>query len=201
VRVLELMRTNLRNLNELRVDWSRIRCFQLLDNHLFTNTSLILPEGPTSLLIGQYGYGGEHTEFEVIRLPSTIQTLYLGNVSVNLITGFLPNQTIHFDDATICPKYRIHYQQTIQFETEDDAYSIDDFYDEEHPIFLSRLFTQRILKTNKEYNYSMFADFGSVLNRIRNPIARKEEPIVQAIFLRSNYLRRAAEFMTENTFI
>ena len=208
VRVLEVMRTNLRSLTELRVDWEGIRCLQLVDNRLFTNTSLILPEGPTALLIGYFGYEWIHTEFDVIRLPSTIQRLYLSNVSVNLITGFIPNRTIHFNDTTICPKYRIHYQQTIQDEADEHEVEppIADFGDDPEPIDIDvnsshRQFTLRILKTNTEYNYSMFSDFGAVINRIRNPLAHKEEPIVQALFLRSNYLRRAAEFMTENTFI
>jgi hypothetical protein len=54
---------------------------------------------------------------------------------------------------------------------------------------------------NYAENYQMYDDFRLVPKRVINPYKHRDEPIVAALFLASNIVRRAAEFMTEETIL
>lgn len=197
VRVLELMRTNLMSLTELRVDWEHLHVLDLRGNLLLTNTSLIIPEGLQTLLI----HGGEDVVFDIIRSPSSLDCLYIDGATVNLITGFLPKVGIQFSECAKYPKYWMDYHFISYRFTPDDV-EVDVFENIQVNVPAKTVkMNECIHYTNTAYNYLMFETLGSIPTRILNPVAHKDEPIVQALFLRSNYMRRAAEFMTENTFI
>jgi len=163
--------------------------------------SLIIPEGIQNLLI-------RRNRFDIIRLPSTITRFCCGNVSINLLTGHVPLSNILLGCNTLAPKYWMGYsinkQQKLielsQVYNNDLGGDGDEAYDQVNAKWAAKL-GDYIQYVNSAENAKIYADLAEIKHRIKNPFEHRENPIVEALFLGSNYLRRAAEFMTEETIV
>jgi len=207
---LKLIETNLSDINQINVDWSHIVGLELNSNPLLTKTSLIIPEGVQNVTIN----GCLGTTLDIIRCPSTINIIYIGYLTFNKITGYLPKYPIQFGNETKYPNYCLDYNMMPSAAEPDQEDDEEPEWEDENgnPVNVENdyesLLTAKcwmvhnsIKSINTSCDYLMYEEFGAIQKRIRNPFAHKDEPIVTALFLRSNYLRRAAEFMTEDTFV
>lgn len=194
VSILKLKNTSVKNLNEINVDWSQIRLLELHNNIGLNGSSLIVPEGIRDVFING-------NIFDIIRLPSTINIFQTYDIYMNLVTGYMPKNNILFGYKSHYPKYWMAYrmikeQQDVELEPEWGQPEIQRIKEK-----WCKKFVENIKYINTAYNYQMYEEIGSIKSRIKNPMENRENPIVAALFLGSNYLRRSAEFMTEETII
>jgi hypothetical protein len=163
--------------------------------------SLIIPEGVKMILL-------RRNRFDIIRLPSTLDRLSCCNVSINLLTGHVFRSKIVFGSNTEAPKYltgyRInqhrHFMEVQQVYNDDLGGQMGEAYFQVNAKWNAKL-ADYIKYVNTAENAKIYAELAEIKHRIRNPSSHSENPIVQALFLGSNYLRRAAEFMTEETLV
>jgi hypothetical protein len=200
VRYLTFTETNLTNLNQVNVDWSQIRVLELHSNRGLDGSVLIVPEGVETLLI-------RHNRFDIIRLPSTMRRFCCDNVSVKQLTGHVSTTcNILFGYNCTFPKYWMGYSITRR-ELEREMDQLDDPEDgeaEEHLQVRAKCdakLAHHIHYVNTAENAKIYADLAEIKHRIRNPSSHSENPMVAALFLGSNYLRRAAEFINEETIV
>jgi hypothetical protein len=197
VQVLTLTDTTVSDLRQININWENISILQLSYNPNLNDGPLIVPNGVKSIIL-------KCQRFSIIRLPKSIQTFRLIRSDVDLITGQLPSGDINIIENYSSPVYD-DVLENYDDRCYDDLNEADLRYDAEddlHERILRKWhFKKRvhIAKYNRKYNYQMYLDLGSTKHRIRNPVEHQENPIVAAVFLGSNYLRRAAEFMTEET--
>ncbi len=163
--------------------------------------SLIIPEGIKMLLL-------RRNRFDIIRLPSTLDRLSCCNVSINLLTGHVSRSKILFGSNTEAPKYLTVYRinEHLQFREVQQVYNDDlggqmgEAYFQVNAKWNAKL-AHHIHYVNTAENAKIYAELAEIKHRIRNPVIHRDNPIVEALFLGSNYLRRAAEFLTEETIV
>ena len=200
VRYLIFRETNLTNLSQVNVDWFQIRVLELHSNRGLDGSVLIVPEGVETLLI-------RHNRFDIIRLPSTMRRFCCDNVSVKQLTGHVSTTgNILFGYNCNYPKYWMGYSLNRR-RLELDLDQLEDAAEgeEEDHIRVREMCDARLAHhihyVNTAENAKIYADLAEIKHRIRNPISHSENPMVAALFLGSNYLRRAAEFMAEETIV
>ena len=197
VQVLTLTDTTVSDLSQININWENISILQLSCNPNLNDRPLIVPNGVKTVII-------KCQRFSIIRLPESIQTFRTIRSDVELITGHLPSEDINIMGNYNNPIYADvleNYDDRCYDELNDADLRYDADENLHYRILRKWHFKKRvhIAKYNRKYNSQMYLELGSIKHRIRNPVEHREEPIVAALFLGSNYLRRAAEFMTEET--
>jgi hypothetical protein len=188
---LKLKNTTITNLNQINVNWYQIQWFEIDNNVGLNGSSLILPEGIQTISIRKQ-------KFDIIRFPSTIRIVKAYSININQFTGYLPTSYMDFWHMSQFTKYFMGYKlikQQIDIELEEN------WNGPLEPLKKKwcNILTQHIKHINNVENYRIYEEIGSIKHRIINPIEHRDNPIVAALFLGSNYLRRAAEFITEET--
>jgi hypothetical protein len=138
----------------------------------------------------------ENHRFKIVRLPSTLEVFVTRVVVLDMILGCLPSEIIDMVNTT--SPYRqelLVATHTCNEEIEaSPEFEAERIYDEWHQIKLNY-----IKEINDRYNYGMLDEFRLMPDRVINPYEHRDEPIVAALFLSSNLVRRAAEFMIAET--
>jgi len=190
VEVLVLVNTTMTNLSQINVNWENITQLHLNNNRNLNTNFLNVPTGIEELhLINQ--------RFMTIRTPSTLQQLNVSFSYIHTLVGHLPRHAINMDHSSNAPLYWSglrHISSKCDDETDNSWGNIEQIKQKWH---IKKL--EFIRNMNEAYNHKMYLELGSIKRRIKNPMEHRENPIVAAVFLGSNYLRRAAEFMTEET--
>ena len=182
--------TTITNLSQINVNWENIVRLELNNNRQLNTDLLIIPNGLEEILI-------INQQFMTIRSPPTLLDFSARSSYIHHLVGHLPKFSIQMDLSSNSPLYwgglnRISKQ--CEEETENRWGMIEPILHKWHIIKL-----EFIRAVNHIYYNKMYIELGSIKHRIRNPVEHRENPIVAAMFLGSNYLRRAAEFMTEET--
>jgi len=198
VRALTLSYTTLTDLREINVNWDNIQLLKLTRNNGLNGKSLIVPNGVKSLII-------ICQRFSIIRTPPSIQQFQSISTNIGLITGHMPLE-LSIQDTCQTPIYGdlFHMYEDLCYHELDDVhldYDGDERYYETLRVIKKwhDRKVDHIVRYNNDYNSQMYLELGSIKHRIKNPVEHCENPMVAAVFLGSNYLRRAAEFMTEET--
>lgn len=194
VQVLVFRDTTLTNLTQINVDWTNIQVLELHNNPGLNGTSLIVPEGISTVFI-------QDQKIDLIRLPTTITSVDFGNSVILKVTGHLPHHALHWDYGSHLPKYSqgcdlLQHQCNLELELIWDVPGIAQIM---HKWLLKKI--EFIQCVNRVDNYRTYAEFGSIPTRIRNAYKHQSNPIVTAMNLASNYPRRMAEFIAEETMI
>lgn len=190
VRTLELRDTNLTNLNQICANWGNIETLVLDSNKKFTG-SVIVPEGVRDFAIMNQLVG-------VIRFPADIRKVRCGPmVRFTQLTGNMPREMLYLVNVISNPykKGLDAMERLCENEIRGSLPMYEDIITQKWHIQQMKF----IESVNKNINYSLCSDMGSIPTRIRVSEDNVENPIVVAMNLSSNYPRRMAEFFTEVT--
>lgn len=189
VNTLVITHTNITNLNQINVNWVNISTLVLVANPYLNGTSLLVPTGVVVLKI-------ENQQLDLIRLPGSILDVVLTQSSITLLTGVLPIRNLSLISSCSLyhsesiPIYKYFQRDWLPFH----AQRFGNIQEHNHLSYL-----KRIADINNAENYKIYLDFGSIPHRIRVSENNINNPIVVALKLCSNYPRRMAEFVCEET--
>jgi len=190
VRRLVLVNTTITNLSQINVNWENITYLELDNNQQLNTDFLNVPLGIEELRLN-------NQQFKTIRSPATLQDFHLRSSYLDKLVGTLPQRYININQTSFVPRYQSGIR-TISTKCDDETdQSWGDINAIKRKWHLRKL--EYIRCVNETYTRNMYLELGSIKRRIKNPLEHRENPIVEALFLGSNYLRRAAEFMTEET--
>ena len=191
VKMLVLSNTTLTNLLELPVNWNNILHLEICNNTQLNGNNIMVPEGVHVLRI-------QNQHCNIIRLPKTLHDLLIQFTKFEHLTGYVP-----LTGLCLLSNESPYTKDIIKIQQSDLCFLLSLPHLERSKFLYKRhQYIQRfILKINKDNMYNTYQEMGSIKHRIKNPIANRDNPIVAALFLGSNYLRRAAEFITEDTLI
>lgn len=176
-----------RPLTELPVDWTRIEHLCLNRNPNLDGTSIVIPAGPQRVVL-------EGQSFNIVRLPPAIQSLLTIHTTYHQIVGTLPKKTFGRVGQIRDTDSIYEFDRFSSNLYRQDGYSVEAIT---HNVHLNVIYYMK--RRNDEYNSQVYLDFGSIPRRIQNAYEHRENPIVAALHLSSNYPRRMAEFITEHT--
>lgn len=191
VRDLRFVNTTLSNINQIRANWSNIICFELNSNKHLNHTHLMVPDGIQQIRL-------ESQIFKIVRLPSTLEVFETRLVMLDMILGCLPSEIIDMVYTTSPYKNELIVATQMCNDEISNSHESDSerIYDEWHRIKINY-----IKEINDKYNYGMLDAFRLMPGRVINPYDHREEPIVASMFLSSNIVRRASEFMIAETIV
>lgn len=191
VETLRFNNTTLTNIHCINADWSKINYLYLSNNRQLNRTSITIPEGIIQLKINLQ-------ILKIIRLPSTIQDVQIELSIVDQLTGQMPRRSLSYPDTRFSYSDGLrtlakecHCEQILSWPVV--------HMDIAFKWHLKKL--EYINQENHEMNYRIYQEFGEIPKRIHISKYNIANPIVVALNLCSNYPRRMAEFMTENTYL
>jgi len=191
VRRLVITHSKFTHLTQINANWTRITELEVSNNTELTDTSLDIPTGVRLVNINK-----QH--LNVIRFPETMNSVSIRCSTFKKISGFLPLTKF------ICINTESPYRDALRsIQCKHLGVMLNRTAHQEAALVRQRhqQFIQCISDINHAENYQMYDEFRLVPKRVVYPYIHREEPIVAALFLSSNIVRRAAEFMTETTIL
>lgn len=190
VQRLVFTNTNLTNMSQINVNWENIISLELDNNRQMSTNFLNVPRGIEELRLN-------NQQFKTVRTPETLQDLHIRGSYVNKLVGTLPQRYINMNQTSLAPLYQSGLNAISRKCDDETDQSWGDINAIKHKWHMRKL--EYIRCVNETSTRNMYLELGSIKRRIKNPFEHRENPIVEALFLGSNYLRRSAEFLTEET--